>query len=74
MDKVLVDERPYCQKCYHERRRKLTKAHATVGTHVVKGARKVGLSEAEVAGIQVELQKKLREALYNLDQQCLGIS
>ena len=43
-----------------------------MGAHVIKGAQKIGLSEAEVVGIQVELQRKLREALYNLDRQCLG--
>ena len=74
MEKVLVDERLYCQKCYHERRQKLIEAHTLVGTHVVTGARKVGLSEAEVACIQTELQKKLRDALHNLNQQCLGNS
>ena len=74
MEKVPVEERPYCQECYHKRRANLTRAHTTVGAHVVKGAQKIGLSEAEVVGIQVELQRKLREALYNLDRQCLGDS
>ena len=74
MGKDPVEERPYCQECYHKRRAKLTRAHTTVGAHVVKGAQKIGLSEAEVFGIQVELQRKLREALYDLDRQCLGDS
>ena len=74
MEKVPVEERPYCQECYHKRRAKLIRAHTTVGALVVKGAQKIVLSEAEVVGIQVELQRKLREALYNLDRQCLGDS
>ena len=74
IEKEPIKEKPYCQECYYRRREKLIKAHGSVVAHVVKGAQKVGLSEKEVVEIQAELQRKLREALHNLDRECLGIS